>query len=212
MDKYDLVLDLTAHPEKYTSRELSEILSDPEVREIYDIMCRTASSVSAATDLPEPDVEAEWESFAAGNALRGGLAGFAGRRAASIAVVALSSLAAVAVGVALTVASFGHREEALPETTVADTVPVAAADSTAPPAESAAATEPILFENRPVSAVMEAVSARYGVTVRYARPATSSLRLYYKFDPSLPLDEVIEQLSTFEQIEIRRRGEILTVL
>lgn len=210
MDKYDLVLELTAHPEKYTSRELSEILSDPEVREIYDIMCRTASA--AEHGLREPDVEAEWESFADENFPHRGLAGFAGSRAASIGVVALSSLAAVAVGIAITVASFGHKEQALPETPDADAVPVAVADTTAPTADSRSATEPILFENRSVSDVMEAVSAHYGVTVRYARPATSALRLYYKFDPSLPLDEVIGQLSTFEQIDIRRDGETLTVL
>ena len=35
MDKYELVLDIIEHPDKYTSEQLQEIMSDPETRKIY---------------------------------------------------------------------------------------------------------------------------------------------------------------------------------
>ena len=35
--KYGLVLDIIEHPDKYTSEQLAEILTDPETREILPI-------------------------------------------------------------------------------------------------------------------------------------------------------------------------------
>ena len=39
----------------------------------------------------------------------------------------------------------------------------------------------------------------------------ASLHLYYKFDPSLQLNEVVEQLNTFEQINIKKNDNTLTI-
>ena len=61
MDKYDIVLDLIEHPAKYTPERIPEILSDPEAREIYNLLCKTDSTL-AATDA-EVDVNAEWQKF-----------------------------------------------------------------------------------------------------------------------------------------------------
>ena len=56
MDKYDLVLDIIAHPEKYTSEELNEIMADGETREIYNLLCKTDSAIEAHNVV---DVDAE---------------------------------------------------------------------------------------------------------------------------------------------------------
>lgn len=39
----------------------------------------------------------------------------------------------------------------------------------------------------------------------------ATLHLYYRLDPSLSIDEVISQLNTFEQINIKRQGDTLTI-
>lgn len=57
MDKYELVLDIVEHPEKYTSEQLAEIMSDPETREIYNQFCKTESAIDANEEV---DVDAEW--------------------------------------------------------------------------------------------------------------------------------------------------------
>ena len=63
MDKYDLVLDIIEHPEKYTSEQLAEIMSEPETREIYNLLCKTESVIKG---YEEPDVSAEWEKLIEG--------------------------------------------------------------------------------------------------------------------------------------------------
>lgn len=74
-----------------------------------------------------------------------------------------------------------------------------------------ALTAPVMFEDEPLEAIMNTVARAYGVEVRFNNDKAASLHLYYKLDPSLPLDEVVSQLNTFEQINIRRNGNTLTI-
>ena len=68
-----------------------------------------------------------------------------------------------------------------------------------------------MFEDEPLEKIMKEVADAYGVKVKFNSKNAASLHLYYKFDPSLPLTEVVEQLNTFEQINIRHTGNILTI-
>lgn len=67
MDKYDLVLDIIEHPENYTSEQLAELLGEPEMREMYNLLCKTDSAIEASRDI---DVDVEWEGFAQKHGLR----------------------------------------------------------------------------------------------------------------------------------------------
>ncbi len=58
MDKHELVFDMIDHPEHYTSEQIAELLSDPEAREIYNLLCKTESTVAIHKD-NEPDLETE---------------------------------------------------------------------------------------------------------------------------------------------------------
>ena len=70
---------------------------------------------------------------------------------------------------------------------------------------------PIMFENEPLDAIMKEVAAAYGVEVKFNNREVASLHLYYKLDTSLPLNEVVEQLNTFEQINIKQYGNLLNI-
>lgn len=211
MDKYELVFDLIEHSENYTAEQLAEILSDPEARDIYNLLCKTDSAIVAGK---EADVEAEWERFSAEHSSpsrRSFL--WTGSRAASIAAIIGSSIVAVAAGIAVTVAVIDHRQEP-----IAANVAVAPAVASAPADVIAAEDDtvkadmtPIMFENEPLENIMKAVADAYGVEVRFNDKAVASLRLYYKLDQSLPLNEIVEQLNTFERINIRQDGGILNI-
>ena len=60
MDKYELVLDIIEHPDKYTSQELEEIMTDSETRDLYNILCKVDSAIEANKEI---DVDAEWTAF-----------------------------------------------------------------------------------------------------------------------------------------------------
>lgn len=67
----------------------------------------------------------------------------------------------------------------------------------------------ILFENASLESIMNSVSERYRVKVVYENETTKGIRLYYSLDCSLSLEEVINQLRHFEELDITlNRGVI----
>ena len=211
MDKYDLVLDMIEHPENYTSEQLAELLAEPETREIYNLLCKTDSAIEASRGI---DVDAEWECFAQKRGRRPRHAYLCrGSRAASIAAIVGSSVVAVAAGIAVTVAVVTHKlEPVAKEATIVSTAMPATTEDIITPADTVRSlSEPMMFENEPLEAIIKEVAAAYGVEVKFNNREVASLHLYYKLDTSLPLKEVVEQLNTFEQINIKQDGNILNI-
>lgn len=215
MDKYDTVLDLIEHPASYTPEKIKELLSDPETMEIYNLLCDTASACASADD--KVDVNAEWQAFSKGRITPRFRVPLLGNRAASIAVIAFTSLAAVAIGLTVAVMTFVPRQqpsEAAPHQSEAHYAPADESGSrdTTEVAEAVKVSDgPVLFEDAALDDILRRVAEVHGVTVDYSRPETAQLRMYYRFDPSLSLKETVEQLNTFEQIDIRISGKSLIV-
>lgn len=211
MDKYDLVLDIIEHPEKYSSEQLAEIMSEPKAREIYNLLCKTESAIK---DSEEPDVNSEWEKFSNSRLVRPRrVFSWFGSRAASIAAIVGSSIVAVAAGIAVTVSVIDHKSEQIAEdTSVAPSAAVVSTDTITSNVDTVSVSlTPVMFEDEPLEIIMREVAKVYGVEVKFKDVNAASLHLYYKFDPSLTLNDVIEQLNTFEQINIRRNGNTLTI-
>lgn len=214
MDKYELVLDIIEHPDNYTSRELAEIMADPETREIYDLLCKVDSAVEINKEI---DIDKEWSDFSRKAGFRRRHFFMRGSRAASIIAIICTSIVAMAVGVAVTVAVTDHKAEK-PSTTKVERVSSLTESS---PADSTPGTEPtdtgsshlspILFEDAPLSVIMERICDNYGVEFKFGNEEVAGLHLYYKFDPSLELEEVVSQLNTFESINITKEDNLLTI-
>ena len=210
--RYDIVLDIIEHPEKYTSTHLKEILSDPETREIYNLLCKTDSAIESDKDV---DVDAEWEKFAKEHKVRKRRPFvWRGSRAASIAIIVCTSIVAIAAGIVITVAVKDNNPKPSVETTSnSNTVSNVISEKVPPEPQDSlmAVTEPVMFEDSSLEDIMKAISATYGVDVTFNNKEVAGLHLYYRLDPSLPLDEVISQLNTFEQINICMNGDTLTI-
>lgn len=211
MDKYELVLDIIEHPENYTPERLTEIMSDRETREIYNILCKTDSAVAANKGV---DVDAEWDEFARKhNVRRRRRFLWPGNRAASIAAITCTSIVAVAAGIAITVAINYNRPEPIPnDVTVTPTVESMSRNTVTMSDDTVRiAKEPVMFEDEPLETIMKEVAATYEVEVMLNNKETASLHLYYRLDPSQPINEVVEQLNTFERINIRQDGNTLII-
>lgn len=62
--KWDLLLDLLEHPEKYSETQKDELLGDEEVNELYQQLIETRQSLDFAKSKEEmkmPSIDAEWE-------------------------------------------------------------------------------------------------------------------------------------------------------
>lgn len=210
MDKYELVLDIVEHPEKYTSEQLSEIMSAPEAKEIYDLLCKADSALEATKEV---NVDSEWEDFSKKQSIYSRRTFFwFGSRAASIAAIVGTSIVAVAAGIAVTVAVIDHKSDPIVENVAVEPTVIVSADTITAKSDTVKVNKtPIMFEDEPLEKIMKEVADAYGVEVKFNNPEVALLHLYYKFDPSLSLDEVVEQLNTFEQINIKQDDNILTI-
>lgn len=210
MDKYDLVLDIIGNIDKYSPRQAEEILSGPEASEIYKVLCKTEASMSVSVD--NPDVDIEWARFES-RTRRNGFFSWFGNRAASIAVLAITTLAALAIGIAVTVHMAEQKSDSeateIPGFTAYESEDEDKAASC--PDTASERRTPVIFEDKPLREIIDEVSRQYSVTVEYESDKTPDLHLYYRFDPTLSLEEVIEQLNTFEQININIRDNKLKI-
>lgn len=214
MDKYDLLLDVIEHPEKYPIERLNDLLADPETREIYNLICKTDSAMEMQH---KADVEEEWMKFS-----RRHFSGHSrarsfrvGIRAASIAAIVGTSMIALATGIAIskyvTTGSNVNSEEeknagsVIPSVIVERDTIVMTGDSV----ENAGGI--VMFDDASLREIMETVAKHYGVEVRFLNEEAARLHLYYRLDRTSTLDEVTSQLNTFEQITIKRNGNKLTV-
>lgn len=70
---------------------------------------------------------------------------------------------------------------------------------------------PVLFDNEPIDSILAVIGKHYGVDVVFESDRSKSLRLYYRLDMTQPLESLVDELNTFEQINIRNNGNILIV-
>ncbi len=211
-NKYDIVLDIIENPRKYSSSQLNEILSDPETRDIYNLLCKTDSAIETDKTV---NVDAEWEKFSRKHSVRRRSAFmWKGSRAASIAIIVCTSLVAIAAGIAITVGVYEKTPESSGEevsdatnrsSTIYHAAPIEHKDSIT------GITAPIMFEDDTLEEIMKVISSAYGVNVTFHNNKTADLHLYYRLDTALPLDEIISQLNTFEQINIKRDDQSLII-
>lgn len=218
-DKLRLVTDMLENPEKYTAESLERIFEDEEVREVYGLMSKVRSAYGYQAAVDGCDVEAEWRAFASENGLaerpRVSFGWLAGNRAASVLALSAASLVAVAVGIGVVFMNSGkdNRETANGNAEMAELSKMAVVAETATEDNDTmiVSEKPVIFENAALEAVMKEVSVRYDVAVRFENNGSAGIRLYFKLNPTLDLDEVVDQLNTFEQIRIRKEGETLIV-
>ncbi|MGO5124005.1 hypothetical protein ACTQ53_17495, partial [Prevotella sp. Sow4_E9_plate] len=62
--KWDMLLDLLEHPEKYSETQKDELLGDEEVNELYQQLVETRQSLDFAKPkegMKMPSIDAEWE-------------------------------------------------------------------------------------------------------------------------------------------------------
>lgn len=220
MDKYELVADIIEHPENYSSDRLNELLSDPEIKEIYNLLCKTESALLSEK---ETDVDAEWDYFSQRHNIPTDNIGlsdtrhpWAVSRVASITIIICTSIVAVAAGIAVVISRTGNQDisevtTGVPQIVLSESIGNIKESDLATPDSIKTIIDPVIFEDEPLETIMNSIASTYNVQFRFNNKEAASLHLYYKFDPALPVEEVISQLNNFEQINIRLNGQTLTI-
>ena len=220
--RIEWLLELQEHPEQLTDEQMKEILADDEMRQLVQQLgfAKRAFKHDALKN-DTPDVEGEWEKFAASHSeeleildegeykprLRAYLA--PRKIAASfIGVLLASGIAFAAIQV---VRNISTPKPQLPSTEqVIDTKPV-----TSLPADTVKTDtipiEPYVFNNVPLDSMLTAIAVAHNMQVEFENEAARHLRFHFVWKREDGLSRVVEKLNTFEAVNISMEDKTLVV-
>ena len=227
MNKEELIIDLIAHPERYSDEQMQEILSDDEALAAYTALLEARMAIDK-NSAEKVDIDAAWHNFAAQNAdllekhrqpettdtKHYFLMKWRKIAAMFVAAVAVSGLAFAAIHT-FTANRMTPKEkvEAVQKAnTVADTV----ADTTCASATNmeTSKAKPVFhktFENVALGDMLQEMAKHYGMTVEFRNQNASSLRYYYEWNSADDVNKVIDELNHSEQVAIAIEGNKIVV-
>lgn len=203
-DKNRLLLDMHEHPENYTDEQLAAMLDD-------EMQKRLATAKRAMTDVPEPDVDAEWERFEQEH-----FAPARNRRWLKVAAMFIGVLMLSAFTYAAIHAVRAHQpKKQQPATEQVETAnhPVESSSTVAiQPTDSLSSEEdPITFDNVSLETIINDIATRYQLQVEFRNEDARALRFYFVWQPDEELNEVLERLNLFESVNISKEGNTIVV-
>ena len=202
-DKISLLLDMHEHPENYTDEQLAAMLDD-EMQE------QLVTAKRALSDIPEPDVDAEWQRFEQAHFAPVKNRSWLKVAAVFLGVIMLSAFTYAAIHAVRHSVNDKAKE---PTETVA---PAPQPESTVGPrlgvADTAAVvSEPIVFDNQPLDQMLEQIAPHYGMQVEFRNEDARALRFYFVWQSDEDLDAVLERLNLFESVNISKEGNTIVV-
>ena len=215
MDKFEKILDIIDHQEKYSDEEIREILQDEECRKLYQTMVEVDSALEKTS--PIINIDEEWEKFSQEHQLQEKATHpiTSWRKlAASIAgFVLISGIAFAAIHTYIK-----HSQETTQVT--ADTQPeviksdsakqVAATDSLTHPKPE----KPVIhktFENVAFEQILSEIASYYDLQVKFENNEDKTLRLYYEWNSHSSIENIVKELNQFENVNIELQQNELIV-
>jgi len=206
MNKTDRLLQMMEQPQQYTADEWQEILADDECRELYTLMSKTQSAVSAARadeEVTDEMIDAEWQRIAKPHS---GMPTLLKIAAMFIGILMLSGIAFAAIHIVSQRVggeeNHGDRSIIQQEDRPAQSVPVILPDTI---------TQPRIFENVPLDKIIAEMALYYNKVVDIQNEQAHELRLYYKWDRKDDIGSIVEDLNHFDHVTLAVEGDRLTV-
>lgn len=224
MDRFEKILDIIDHQEKYSDEEIREILQDEECRKLY----QTMMEVDSALETPSPiiNVDEEWEKFSQEHQLQEEATQNAAQEAASHPITSWRKLAASIAGFVLisgiafaAIHTYIKRSQE-PTQVTADTHPevinsdsakqVAAKDSLTHPKPEKPAIHKT-FENVAFEQMISEIASYYDLQVKFENSEDKTLRLYYEWNSHSSIENIVKELNQFENVNIELQQNELIV-
>lgn len=225
MDKFEKILDIIDHQEKYTDAEICEILQDEECHKLYQTMQEVDSALSRQ-EMKKADVDEAWEKFSEKHQLdntevipmnphSGDNSRFSWRKIAAsiVGFILISGIAFAAIHTYIR-----KSQEPMPIAENAEQVAVgdSVKNDTAMVASLSAekAEKPAIhktFENVSFENMMAEIAAYYDLQVVFENEEAKKLRLYYEWDSHTEIGTVIRELNQFENVDISLHGKEIMI-
>ena len=224
MDKFEKILDIIDHQEKYSDEEIREILQDEECRKLYQTMVEMDSALESPS--PIINIDEEWEKFSQEHQLREEATQNTAQEAASHPITSWRKLAASIAGFVLisgiafaAIHTYIKRSQETTQVT-ADTHPeviksdsakqVAAKDSLTHPKPEKPAIHKT-FENVAFEQMISEIASYYDLQVKFENNEDKTLRLYYEWNSHSSIENIVKELNQFENVNIELQQNELIV-
>lgn len=236
--KWDLLLDLLEHPEKYSETQKDELLGDEEVNELYQQLVETRQSLDFAKSkekMKMPSIDAEWEKLKDEMKLKEKQQKEEMSQNAETQQTAklfplwspmrkVAAVAAVLVVSGITFAAIhlvtrSHQASEKNNTELVASQKDSIQQVSAPQksnieekADSASLAQlPLVYENAELQNILTPIAGHFLLQVTYQNESARHIRLFLQLEKNMSLDDIIELLNHFEKVNIRHEGQTLIV-
>ena len=237
--KWDLLLDLLEHPEKYSETQKDELLGDEEVNELYQQLVETRQSLDYCKSKEEmklPSIDAEWEKLKYEMKLKDEMKqkevmkqNAETQQTAKLLPLwspmrKVAAVAAVLVVSGITFAAIhlvtrSHQSSDKNNTELVasskDSIQQVSApqkSNTGEKADSATLTQlPLVYENAELQNILTPIAEHFHLQVTYQNESARHIRLFLQLEKNMSLDDIIELMNHFEKVNIRHEGQTLIV-
>lgn len=236
--KWDLLLDLLEHPEKYSETQKDELLVDEEVNELYQQLVEIRQSLDFAKSKEEmkmPSIDAEWEKLKDEMKLKEMQQKEEMSQNAETQQTAklfplwspmrkVAAVAAVLVVSGITFAAIhlvtrSHQASDKNNTELVASRKDSIQQVSAPQksnieekTDSASLAQlPLVYENAELQNILTPIAGHFHLQVTYHNESARHIRLFLQLEKNMSLDDIIELLNHFEKVNIRHEGQTLIV-
>ena len=215
MDKFEKILDIIDHQEKYSDEEIREILQDEECRKLYQTMMEVDSALENSS--PIINVDEEWEKFSQEHQLQ---------EKATHPITSWRKLAASIAGFVLisgiafaAIHTFIKRSQeptqvtadTHQETMKSDSVKLVAVKDSLPHPKPEKPAIHKTFENVVFEQMISEIASYYDLQVKFENNEDKTLRLYYEWDSHSSIENIVKELNQFENVNIELQQNELIV-
>lgn len=231
--KWDMLLDLLEHPEKYSETQKAELLGDEEVNELYQQLVETRQSLDFAKSKEEmkmPSIDAEWEklkdemkqkkvmkqnaetqqtakSFPLWSPMR--------KVAAVAAVLVVSGITFAAIHLVTRSHQPSDKNNTELVASHKDSIQQVSAPQKSNIEEktdsASLAQLPLVYENAELQNILTPIAEHFHLQVTYQNESARHIRLFLQLEKNMSLDDIIELMNHFEKVNIRHEGQTLIV-
>lgn len=231
--KWDMLLDLLEHPEKYSETQKDELLGDEEVNELYQQLVETRQSLDFSKSKEEmkmPSIDAEWEKLkdekqqkeeknqnaeTQQTAKQFPLWSPMRKVAAVAAVLVVSGITFAAIHLVTRSHQASDKNNTELVASQKDSVqPVSAPQKSniEDKTDSASLAQlPLVYENAELQNILTPIAAHFHLQVTYQNESARHIRLFLQLEKNMSLDDIIELMNHFEKVNIRHEGQTLIV-
>lgn len=231
--KWDMLLNLLEHPEKYSETQKDELLGDKEVNELYQQLIETRQSLDFAMSkekMKMPSIDAEWEKLKEEKQQKEEMSQNAEtqqtaklfslwspmRKVAAVAAVLVVSGITFA---AIHLVTRSHQPSDKYNTELVASQKDSIQQFSAPQksnieekSDSASLAQlPLVYENAELQNILTPIAGHFHLQVTYQNESARHIRLFLQLEKNMSLDDIIELLNHFEKVNIRHEGQTLIV-